>query len=68
MVWYSNLFQSFPQFIVIHTVKGFYVRKSESHSVVTDSWQLYMTVSIPFSSVQLLSCAQLFASPSTAAH
>ena len=23
MVWYSYLFQSFPQFIVIHTVKGF---------------------------------------------
>ena len=23
MVWYSYLFQYFPQFIVIHTVKGF---------------------------------------------
>ena len=23
MVWYSGLFQNFPQFIVIHTVKGF---------------------------------------------
>ena len=23
MVWYSNLFQNFPQFIGIHTVKGF---------------------------------------------
>ena len=23
MVWYSNLFQNFPQFVVIHTVKGF---------------------------------------------
>ena len=22
MVWYSKLFQNFPQFIVIHTVKG----------------------------------------------
>ena len=22
MVWYSNLFQNFPQFIVIYTVKG----------------------------------------------
>ena len=22
MVWYSHLFQKFPQFIVIHTVKG----------------------------------------------
>ena len=23
MVWYSHLFQNFPQFAVIHTVKGF---------------------------------------------
>ena len=30
MVWYSRLFQNFPQFIVIHTVKGFgLVKKSE---------------------------------------
>ena len=25
MVWYSHLFKNFPQFIVIHTVKGFSV-------------------------------------------
>ena len=30
MVWYSDLFQNFPQFIVIHTVKGFgLVNKAE---------------------------------------
>ena len=30
MVWYSHFFQSFPQFIVIHTVKGFdIVNKAE---------------------------------------
>ena len=30
MVWYSHLFQTFPQFIVIHTVKGFgIVNKAE---------------------------------------
>ena len=23
MVWYSHLFRKFPQFVVIHTVKGF---------------------------------------------
>ena len=23
MVWYSHLFQNFPQFVVIHTVNGF---------------------------------------------
>ena len=25
MVWYSHLFQSFLQFVVIHTVKGFVI-------------------------------------------
>ena len=25
MVWYSHLFQNFPRFVVIHTVKGFSV-------------------------------------------
>ena len=25
MVWYPHLFQNFPQFVVIHTVKGFRV-------------------------------------------
>ena len=30
MVWYSHLFQNFPQFIVIYTVKGFgIVNKAE---------------------------------------
>ena len=30
MVWYPHLFQNFPQFIVIHTLKGFgIVNKAE---------------------------------------
>ena len=30
VIWYSNLFQNFPQFIPIHTVKGFgIVNKAE---------------------------------------
>ena len=30
MVWYSHLFQNFPQFVGIHTVKGFgIVNKAE---------------------------------------
>ena len=35
MVWYSHLFQNFPQFAVIHTDKGF--NESESHSIVYNS-------------------------------
>ena len=30
MVWYFHLFENFPQFVVIHTVKGFgVVNKAE---------------------------------------
>ena len=30
MVWYSHLYKNFPQFVVIHTVKGFgIVNKAE---------------------------------------
>ena len=29
MVWYSHLFQNFPQFVVIHSVKGFGIVKAE---------------------------------------
>ena len=42
MVWYSHLFENFPQFIVIHTVKGFgIVNKAEidvflEHSCFSD--------------------------------
>ena len=33
MVWYSLLFQNFPQFIVIHTVKGFGIVKKPNIDV-----------------------------------
>ena len=30
MVWYSHLFKNFPQFVVVHTIKGFgMVNKAE---------------------------------------
>ena len=39
MVWYSHLFQNFPQFIVIHTVKGFgIVNKAEIDVFMELSW------------------------------
>ena len=39
MVWYSHLFQNFPQFIVIHTVKGFgIVNKAEMDVFLELSW------------------------------
>ena len=39
VVWYSHLFQNFPQFIVIHTVKGFdIVDKAEIDVFLELSW------------------------------
>ena len=35
VVWYSHLFQNFPQFIVIHTVKSFaIVNKAEVDAIL----------------------------------
>ena len=33
MVWYSHLFKNFPQFVVIHTVKGFGIVNKEEVDV-----------------------------------
>ena len=33
MVWYSHLLKNFPQFVVIHTVKGFSVGNEEEVDV-----------------------------------
>ena len=39
VVWYSHLFKNFPQFIVIHTVKGFsIVKKAEIDVFLELSW------------------------------
>ena len=39
MVWYSHLFKNFPQFVVIHTVKGFgIVNKAEVDVFLELSW------------------------------
>ena len=37
VVWYSHLFQNFPQFIVIYTVKGFGIVNKAEIDVFLDS-------------------------------
>ena len=47
MVWYSHLFQNFPQFIVIHKVKGFgIVNKAEIDVFLELSCFLYDPVDV----------------------
>ena len=42
MVWYSHLLRNFPQFIVIHTVKGFgIVNKAEADVFLEPSCFFY---------------------------
>ena len=36
MVWYSDLFQNFPQFGMIHTVKGFSIVNEEEVDVLLE--------------------------------
>ena len=40
VVWYSHLFQIFPEFIVIHAVKGFSI-VNEAHVFLELSWFFY---------------------------
>ena len=65
MVWYSHLFQNFPQFIVIHTVKGFgIVNKAEIDvflelSCAVNIWEdvfyfVKFITNVPINVIQLL--------------
>ena len=51
VVWYSHLFQNFPQFIVIHTVKGYTLPLTLTsvslHSLVPSSRDLALRVENP---------------------
>ena len=47
MVWYSHLFQNFPQFVVIHTIKGFgVVNKAEADGFLEFSCLFYDPVDV----------------------
>ena len=42
VVWYSHLFQNFPQFIVIHTVKGFGIVNKQKYMFFWNSFAFSM--------------------------
>ena len=55
VVWYSHLFQNFPQFIVIHTVKGFgIVNKAEIDVFLELSFSMIQQMLAIWSLVPLL--------------
>ena len=57
VVWYSHLFQNFPQFIVIHTVKGFgIVNKAEIISLIEILHvKMWMPCSLSFLDIRIIS-------------
>ena len=57
VVWYSHLFQNFPQFIVIYTVRGFGIAKKaeidvflelSSFSMIQQMLEIWSLVPLPF--------------------
>ena len=61
MVWYSHLFNNFPQFIVTHTVKGFgIVNKTEVNIFLEFPSFLYDSVNVG----NLISGSSAFSKPS----
>ena len=75
VVWYSHLFQNFPQFIVIHTVKGFgvvnkakvdvFLELSFSMSfIISHSLLKLMSIELMMPSNHLILCHLLLLLPS----
>ena len=46
MVWYSHLFQNFPEFIVIYTVEGFGIVNKAEIDVFLDKEGLILTTGL----------------------
>ena len=61
MVWYSHLFKNFPQFVVIHTAKGFgIVNKAEVDIFLKLSCFFYDVMDVG----NLISASSAFSKPS----
>ena len=42
VVWYSHLFEKFPQFVVIHTIRGFFIVNEEKVDVFSGILLLFL--------------------------
>ena len=61
VVWYSHLFQNFPQFVVIHTVKGFGIVNKADVDVFLE---LFCFFNDPAVVGNLISCSSAFSKTS----
>ena len=57
VVWYSHLFQNFPQFIVIHTVKGFGIVNKAEIDVFLELSCFFDDFLLLYSKFQVLLCS-----------
>ena len=60
VVWYSRLFENFPQFVMIHTVKGFSIVNKIEVDVLEFPCLLYDPANVG----NLISCSSSFSKPS----
>ena len=61
MVWYSHLFKNFPQFVVVHTVKGFGIVKEAEVDI---SLELFCFSDDPVDVGNLISASSAFSKSS----
>ena len=61
MVWYSHLFQNFPQLIVIHTVKGFRIVNEAEVDIFLELSRFFYD---PVDVGNLISCSSAFSKSS----
>ena len=61
VIWYSHLFQNFPQFVVIHTVKGFCIVNKAKVDVFLEFSSLFDD---PMNDGNLVSCFSAFSKSS----
>ena len=61
MVWHSHFFQNFPQFVVIHTVKGFGIVNKEEVDVFLELSCFFYD---PIDVGNLISCSSAFSKSS----
>ena len=59
VVWYSHLFQNFPQFIVVYTVKGFGIVNKAERDVFLELSFFFVALVSPLFCEQAWPCGRL---------
>ena len=63
VVWYSRLLKYFPQFVVIHTVKGFGRVKKKKKAEINIFLELSCFLNVPMDAGNMISGSSAFSKP-----